>query len=269
MGRLREGVVVPFTAVQEGWVRITTPCELARWMRSDRAVHLARPTIILDPGHGGNERGAVGPTGLEEKTINLDVAYAAADALASAGVPTALTRTGDYRATLAFRVAVANAAKPRAFVSIHHNSDPDGPLNRPGTETYFQIGSGESRRLAGLVYEDVVRGLSTLAASWVGDTDAGAKWRPNRRGGDYYGLLRMARATGITATLVELAFVSNPSEEALLRRADVRRLEGEAVARGILRYLRSNDPGGGFTTPYPRTEPAGPGGGLAGCVDPS
>ncbi|MGH2690504.1 MAG: N-acetylmuramoyl-L-alanine amidase, partial [Actinomycetota bacterium] len=104
---------------------------------------------------------------------------------------------------------------------------------------------------------------------WVGDTDAGAKWRLNSSGGDYYGILRRSGELKVTAVLAELAFVSNPSEEQLLARPDVQQAEGAAVARGILRFLRTPDPGSGFTTPYPRSAPAGPGGGSRGCVDPS
>jgi hypothetical protein len=63
--------------------------------------------------------------------------------------------------------------------------------------------------------------------------------------------------------------VSNPPEEELLSRADVQKAEGEAVARGIVRYLTTRDPGSGYVTPYPRTTPAGPGGGSSNCVDPT
>jgi len=70
------------------------------------------------------------------------------------------------------------------------------------------------------------------------------------------------------ASLAELAFISNPSEEALLQRDDVRRAEAGAVARGIVRWLHNESPGNVFVVPYPRTEPAGGGGGTEGCVDP-
>jgi hypothetical protein len=102
----------------------------------------------------------------------------------------------------------------------------------------------------------------------VADRDAGAKYRLGDSGDDYYGILRRAAAGGVVASLVELAFISNPSEEALLKRDDVRRAEAGAVARGILRFLRTQDPGSGFVVPYPRTEPAGGGGGTTGCTDP-
>jgi N-acetylmuramoyl-L-alanine amidase len=230
---------------------------------------MPQAAVVLDPGHGGDESGATGTGGLTEKALNLEVARRTQALLSSKGIPTLLTRSDDYRATLNFRVAIAKSVKPQVMVSIHHNADPDGARDKPGTETYYQFTSPDSKRLAGLVYEEVVKDLSTLGAQWVGDTDAGAKWRLNTRGGDYYGILRASGGAGVTAVLAELAFLSNSSEEALLSRADVQDLEASAIARGIERYLRSKDPGSGFTTPYPRQQPAGPGGGAQGCVDPA
>lgn len=222
--------------------------------------------MVLDPGHGGAESGATGPSGLAEKEVNLDVARRAAQALFAEGVDAVLTRDGDHCETLNYRVGFAARRSPELFVSIHHNADPDGPSDGPGSETYFQYRSAESKRLSGILYEEIAAALRPFAAEWVGDTDAGAKWRLNDRDGDYYGVLRLAGEQGMTASLVESAFISNPSEEALLRRDDVRQAEAEALARGILRYLRTSDPGSGFTTPYPRrSEPSTPG---TRCVDP-
>lgn len=268
-GRLRAGVIVPFTAIDSGWARITTPCELPRWMPLDSGIRLVKPAVVLDPGHGGDEVGAVGPSGLQEKEVNLDVAGRAAAALNARGIPVLLTRTSDYRASVPFRVAVADASGTDVMISIHHNADPDGPLDKPGSETYYQFRSTNSKRLAGLVYEEVIRGLSALEVSWVGDTDAGAKWRLNSSDGDYYGILRRSGEARVTTVLAELAFVSNPAEEALLRQPDVRQVEADAIVRAVERYVRTQDPGSGFTTPYPRTAPAGPGGGTRGCVDPA
>jgi len=222
--------------------------------------------VVLDVGHGGEEEGAKGPNGLTEKVVNLAVAGHARAALERQGTPVVLTRTGDYRMTLGTRAEVALALRPRAYVSIHHNSVPDGPRAGPGTETFYQLRSDSSKRLAGLIYEEVVRALSAYKVAWVADRDAGAKYRPNSRGGDYYAILRQAGP--VTAVLAELAFISNPPEAELLARPDVQKVEGEAVARGILRFLNSDAPGSGYVTPYPRDEPAGPGGGTSGCVDP-
>lgn len=269
VGRLRGGVALPIDAVAGGWARVLTPCERRAWAPLNGGATTSRATVVLDPGHGGSELGAVGPGGLAEKGINLDVARRTSERLRAQGIDAVLTRGGDYRATLAFRVSLAASVHPAVFVSIHHNADPDGPRDRPGTETYYQFRSASSRRLSGLLYEEISATLAGFPAQWVGDTDAGAKWRLNDGGGDYYGILRRAGGANIVASLAEMAFVSNPSEEALLRRDDVRQAEADATARAIIRFLGTDDPGSGFTVPYPRTAPAGPGGGRTGCVDPS
>lgn len=266
--RLRPDVSVAFDAVDGDWARILTPCENRAWaLLGDGRVERAAE-VVIDPGHGGGEPGAVGPGGLTERELNLDVSRRAADALRAAGVEAVLTRPSDYRVTIASRVAVAAALRPRAFISVHHNAEPDGPRDGPGSETYYQFRSAESKRLAGLVYEETVKALAAFSAEWVADLDAGAKYRLNDSGGDYYGILRRAGDAGLVASLAELGFISNPSEEALLRRDDVRQAEAGAITRAVVRFLRSDDPGSGFTVPYPRTAPAGPGGGASGCQDP-
>jgi N-acetylmuramoyl-L-alanine amidase len=199
--------------------------------------------------------------------LNLAVAHHAQAALEKAGYPVLLTRSAEYRMTLDARARVALNAKARAFVSIHHNAEPDGPFPKPGTETYYQLANPESKRLSGLIYEEVVKALTPYNLPWVADTDAGAKYRTGDSGDDYYGVLR--RSHGVTASLAELAFISDPPEAALLVRPDVQQVEGEAVARGIVRFLTTKDPGSGFSTPYPRVQPAGGGGGPDNCVDPA
>jgi N-acetylmuramoyl-L-alanine amidase len=268
-GRLRAGVVVSYDAVDGSWARVLTPCENRTWLRLSDGRAEPKVEVVLDPGHGGNEPGATGPGGLTEKELNLAVVERTVAALKAAGVDAASTRTSDYRVTLGSRVAIAAALRPRVFVSVHHNAEPDGPRDGPGSETYYQIRSPDSKRLAGLIYEEVVEGLAVFPAQWVADTDAGAKYRTNDAGGDYYGILRRSAEVGVVASLAELAFVTNPSEEALLRRDDVRQAEADALARALVRFLRTEDPGTGFTVPYPRVTPAGPGGGTTGCVDPA
>jgi N-acetylmuramoyl-L-alanine amidase len=222
--------------------------------------------VVLDPGHGGDEPGAVGPTGLVEKDVNLAVAEEAARQLEALGATVVLTRRADHRITLASRAAIATALQPLVFVSVHHNAAPDEERATPGAETYFQIASPESKRAAGLLHEELVRAFTAYDITWVADRDAGAKHRRAGDGGDYYGILR--RSAGVPTVLSEAAFISNPPEEALLRDPDFQRAEAAAITRAIVRYVTSDDPGSGFVEPYPRTEPAGPGGGGRGCVDP-
>jgi N-acetylmuramoyl-L-alanine amidase len=208
----------------------------------------------------------VGPSQLAEKGVNLAVVEHAKAVLEAAGVSTVLTRTADYRITLASRAAVATGLRPQLLVSIHHNAAPDGPHDGPGSETYFQIASPESKRASGLLHQELVAALGDYDVDWVGDRDAGAKYRLRADGTDYYGILH--RSAGVPAVLSEAAFISNPPEEALLADPGFQRVEAQAITDAIVRYVRTDDPGGGFVEPYPRTEPAGPGGGSRGCVDP-
>ena len=260
------GVVLAIQGQEpDGSWRVTTPC--GRTAHTTKGTPLGSVHVVLDAGHGGNEPGAVGPGGLQEKELNLAVVQEAKAALEREGVTVVLTRSGDYRMSLGTRARVVHAAKPNAFVSVHHNAEPDGPFPRPGSETYYQVASPDSKRLSGLLYEEIVKALSQYQVPWVADTDAGAKYRKNDKGEDYYGILR--HTAGVTASLAELGFISSAPEEELYRRADVRKVEGEAVARGIIRYLTTKDPGSGFTEPYPRSSPAGSGGGPSpSCVDP-
>ncbi len=245
------GVVVPVLGRGENGLEVGTPCGRTATLRTGTPLE---GVVVLDAGHGGVEPGAVGPAGLEERHLNLAVTQAAKAALEASGVPTVLTRSGDYRITLEARAKIVDAVKPKAFVSVHYNAEPDGPREGPGSETYYQTkgaSAAESKRLAGLLYEEVVKAMSQYTGiAWVADRDAGAKFRISSTGNDYYGILR--RTQGTPASLAELGFVSNPPEEALYARPEVQRVAGEAVAAGILRFLRTPDPGSGFVEPYPR-----------------
>ena len=245
-----------------GWL-VETPCGNKATLTSGTPLHT--PTVILDPGHGGAETGAVGPNRLRESVLNFAVSQFAKSDLQASGVSVVMTRPGDDRVVLTTRSALVRKLRPAAFVSVHHNSSPDGPRQTPGTETYYQYRSPQSKRLAGLIYEEVFKALSAYPIPWVGQVDAGAKYRLNDQGGDYYHVLR--ETAGTPSALAELAFLSDPPEADLLARPDVQKVEGDAVARGILRFLRTQDPGSGYVTPIPRTTPAG-GGGGEGCVDP-
>ena len=262
------GVIAPVLRAQEDGAVVGTPCGNSAVVSA--GIPLDGATVILDPGHGGSEVGAVGPNGLLEKEVNSAVTGFAQSSLRATGAQVFLTRTADYRITLEARANIVKALKPMAFVSVHHNAEADGQLPGPGTETYYQtVGttSAESKRLAGLVYEEVVKALGQYEGiTWVGDTDAGAKYRKSSSGNDYYGIVRHTQGT--PGVLAELAYLSNPPEADLLSRPDVQQAEGEALARGISRFLTTDDPGSGFTEPYPRQAPAGGGGGAAGCTDP-
>jgi N-acetylmuramoyl-L-alanine amidase len=227
---------------------------------------IAGAHVVLDPGHGGEEPGAVGPSGTTEKEVNLAIAQEAERQLEALGARVILTRRGDYRITLLSRAAIATSLQPLVFISIHHNAEPDELRASPGAETYFQIASPDSKRAAGLLWEELVEAFEPYDVTWAADRDAGAKYRPSSEGKDYYGILR--RTEGVPAVLSEAAFISNAAEERLLADPEFQRVEARALTEAVVRFVTTDDPGGGFVEPYPRTQPAGPGGGTDGCVDP-
>ena len=257
------GVVVPVLGTTAGGLRVRTPCGATAVVAGGTPLFGA--TVVLDPGHGGDEPGALGEGGLREADLNLAVAQRAADRLTAAGATVVLTRTRDLRMTLTTRALLATRLAARAFVSVHHNADPDGPSERPGTEVWHRVDHPASRRLAGLVQEELAGTFAGYdRVAWQADRDAGAKARRRSRGDDYYGVLRDA---GVPSVISEALFLSNPAEAALLARSEVQQAEADALARAIARFLTTDDPGSGFVDAYPRPEAAGPGGGATGCVD--
>lgn len=248
----------------DGSYLVQTLCGKSALARQVQPV--AAVDVVIDPGHGGSQPGAVGPGGLAEKTSNLEVSRALPNALAKRGYTTLLTRTADYRLSLSTRGAFARTLRPRVFASVHFNAEPDETRATPGSETYHQHRSIESKRLAGLVYEEVFGSLAKHPGPWVGDFDAGVKPRLNKAGDDYYAMLRLTEGT--PSVLIESAFISNPVEERLIGDPGVQSELAEAMARGIGRFLTTNDPGSGFVEPYPRDASLPSGRSDASCVDP-
>jgi N-acetylmuramoyl-L-alanine amidase len=260
-------VVVPVLGASgDGWL-VGTPCGRTATVRDVRPL---TGSVVLDAGHGGRETGAIGPLGSKESDLNLAVVSYAQRALEAAGIAAIPTRTRDYRVAITARAAIVAAVKPKAVVSIHHNSSPSHLRDRPGTEIFHQaVGASatESRRLAGLVYEEVTAVLARLeVAGWAATPRPGAKPRRNSAGGDFYGMLR--RTQGTPTVLAEIGFISNEEEEQRYAEPGVQQAVGEAVARGIVRFMTTSDPGSGFVTPPNLADDARRGGGTGNCEDP-
>lgn len=236
------GIVTPVLGREgDGW-KVSTPCGRDAVVSS--IAPLPANPIVLDPGHGGYDPGAVGPNGLYESELNLAVSRHAAAALEKAGYPTVMTRNADHGMNLVNRAQIALRTKARAFVSVHHNAASWAPSPIPGSEMYHQVASADSKRLAGLIYEEIVAALRVYDVPWV-TSGAGVTWRTRASNGDdWYAMVRQPK--GIAAALAELAFISNPAEADLLADPDVQRVEGEAVARGIIRFLTTADAGSGY-----------------------
>jgi N-acetylmuramoyl-L-alanine amidase len=197
----------------------TVPAEGGRGMvfvLGDRSSpERVRRAVVIDPGHGGADSGAIGPTGLRECDVTLDIARRVQEILDGRGVPVVLTRTADTAVALEDRSDIARREHALAFVSIHANASQIG--SRKGTETYYA--SRGSEPLAALIHHEIVRVLA--------EPDRGI------RTDDFYVIVNMPAP----AVLVETAFISNPVEERLLRDPAIRRRIAEAIVRGLIRFL--------------------------------
>ncbi len=173
--------------------------------------------VVVDPGHGGRDPGAMGIR-LKEKDINLAVALRLQRVLLDAGVFVVLTRDDDRWISLEERAALANQMKARIFVSIHCNGAAS-PLAQ-GTETYHFPTSLEGKKLAESIHSRLV--------SLLGRRDRGIKTAN----------FAVLRETTMPAVLVELAFITNREEEELLGTDIFQQRAALAIREGISRYLK-------------------------------
>jgi N-acetylmuramoyl-L-alanine amidase len=175
--------------------------------------------VVIDPGHGGPDPGAVGIGGLRETDVVLDISLQVAQLLQSKGVQVVLTRTSEIDVDLPPRVALANSSGAQAFLSIHANALSMARPDVNGIETFFFQGA-QSRALAEAVQEEMVR-VSP------GSPDRGVKT----------GRFFVIRRTVMPAALAETGFVTGDLDSPRLADAGHRQRLAQAITRGILRYL--------------------------------
>ena len=186
--------------------------------------------IVLDPGHGGSDTGAIGPTGVTEKSIALRIAKRLKVLLEAEGAEVILTRTEDTEVSpkkaqatdveeLQARCDIANQNSADIFLSIHLDAF-SGPEAHGTTGYYYEMGSADSRRLADCVKRGVLRRLGTF--------DRGTK--PCA----FY----VCRHTDMPATLLETAFVSNPREEQMMNSEEGVENAAQGIAAGIAEYFQ-------------------------------
>jgi len=219
--------------------------------------------VVVDPGHGGAQEGALSPAGTKEKDLALAIARKIAARLKKAGAKPVLTRTGDIAVPLANRAAVANAIRADLFLSVHLNSMPTAELRQShaGIETFFlsadasdasatAVAARENAdRLAGepvvdpndpvaVILSDLedqasLDGSSRLAyavhdrlVTTLGAEDRGVKQAP------FY-VLAGAR---MPAVLLELGFISHAEESEKLRDPAYQDRIADAVAQGVATF---------------------------------
>ncbi|ABZ85249.1 n-acetylmuramoyl-l-alanine amidase, putative [Heliomicrobium modesticaldum Ice1] len=174
------------------------------------------PLILLDPGHGGSDPGALGPTGKQEKDFTLPMALKVRDLLVKEGVDVLLTRSVDMDVSLADRGTINNRIRPDLFFSIHANAAARSEAG--GTETWICAENGRS----------LAEAIQRKVQPATGREDRGVKQA------NFYVL----RTSEVPAALLETAFISNAEEEKLLFSADFQDRVARAVVAALMEYLK-------------------------------
>ncbi len=224
-----------------------------------RALGLKIGKIVIDPGHGGHDTGTIGPNGLEEKDLVLEVARRLGKLLETRlGAEVVYTRTDDTFIPLETRTAIANQEQADLFVSIHANSSSDPDAR--GVETYYlnftsstdalEVAARENAVSEKSIHElqdlvkkialkekieesrefasDVQRALhSGLAAKSPGIRDRGVKKAP----------FIVLIGANMPSILAEISFVSNPGDERRLGTSEYRQRIAESLYRGVSKYV--------------------------------
>ena len=229
-----------------------------------RALGLKIGRIVIDAGHGGHDTGTIGPTGLMEKDLCLDVALRVGK-LIQQGLPSAeviYTREDDTFIGLERRTEIANDARADLFLSVHANSSPDRKAR--GIETYYLnfTGSTDAMEVAARensLSENAVHDLQDIlkkiarnekteeSRDFAGTIqDSLAKRVENTNHGDRSRGVRKAPfvvliGANMPSVLAEISFISNPSDEQWLKKPESRQRVAEGLYRGIETYLQNTN----------------------------
>ena len=217
--------------------------------------------MVIDPGHGGHDQGAEGPKGLIEKELVLDVALRVGKLVQdNMGAEVIYTRSDDTFVPLEGRTALANEKKADLFLSIHANFSTIAKisgvetyyLNITGAKTAMDVAARENGPTQNSIFElqDIIKKIAlhdkseeshefarrveaSLYAfslkSFPGTTDRGVKTAP----------FIVLIGANMPSVLAEIGFMSNPREEALLKRPDYRQKLAEALYKGMEKYTES------------------------------
>lgn len=177
--------------------------------------------ILLDPGHGGKESGAAGPTGYLEKDVNLVVSKLVRDELAKRGATVVMTREDDKEVSLSDRVSMIDKEEPAIAISIHYNSLPDAgdAENTKGIATFW--------------YHPQVHSFAVFMQKYI----------VNKLGRPSYGVfwdnLALTRPASAPSVLLELGFMSNPNEFEWVTNPQEQKKLAKVIADGIVEWFRS------------------------------
>jgi N-acetylmuramoyl-L-alanine amidase len=180
--------------------------------------YLKNKTIVIDPGHGGEDNGTTGASGTHEKNLTIRTAKLLYDKLKAAGANVYLTRNNDTYIPLPSRVSIARSFKADAFISLHYDSSTDR----------------STRGMTGFYYHTFQKPLAEyLYTSTVNQT------RLKNRGVQF-GDFHVIRENSQKATLIELGYLSNPEEEMTVNSGQFQENAATGLYNGLARFFKEN-----------------------------
>jgi N-acetylmuramoyl-L-alanine amidase len=213
--------------------------------------------VVLDPGHGGRDTGAVGPGGTKEKDVVLDIAHRVAPVLAAEGIQVVLTRDDDHFVSLEERTARANGFGADLFISIHANASES--KGRRGIETYVldttrdEIAARVAARENATTQDSSAELASILGGMRMADeaarstrfaqllqrastSAARSRFGDAVDGGVHTAGFYVLVGARMPSVLFETSYISNPAEEARLGSDEYRQLLADAIANAVKAY---------------------------------
>lgn len=190
-----------------------------------RSGRLGGITVVIDPGHGGPDSGAVGVNGLEEKDVNLSVGLALKQELEHRGARVVMTRkvdravAADVEHELAARVDIAQTSGGTLFISIHHNARERIEEARIAQGVFIYYYRPQSADLGRMLADPVADAQGARVRAYV--------WRS----------FHVIRPPAMPSVLVEAGFISNPEEEQKMRAPDYAKRVAMGLADGVERFL--------------------------------
>lgn len=189
-------------------------------IKQNRQKPLSGIKILLDPGHGGKESGAAGPTGYLEKDVNLVVSKLLREELIKRGATVVMTRETDEEVSLAERQAIINREEPAIALSIHYNALPDA-------------GDAENTQGVGMFwYHPQAHSLAVFMHNYLVDKLG----RPSY--GVFWNNLALTRPAAAPSVLLELGFMSNPNEFEWVTNPQEQKKLAKTLADGIVEWFR-------------------------------
>ena len=221
---LKKGEMVKTVAAENGWDKIVTQSGYVGWCNNYyliEALPLSGKVILLDPGHGGYDPGATSYSGKFEKHINLDVAWNLKEILNKSGAAVYMTRTSDTYISNRERGKLADNLGADILLSIHHNS-----LNNSdyfGLSTYYNT----------INYKDPSYGYDLAEAIYLNAITINGVYRDGILDRNF----EVLRETNTPAALIEIGFMSNPTEEMNIHNISFQNVMTEKIADGIIDYF--------------------------------